>query len=106
MLKRHLDEVIYLVCEDSDEIIFFQSDNGKLDTKADKTWMVLAKILQRFTSAYSSSMNGFVERVFRSVRDLALSMIMAALLPEPNWETADRHACLLACIRPNQSSTG
>ena len=51
-------------------------------------------------------MNGFVERSFRSVKDLARCMLQDAGLPDPYWERACSHSVLIRNILPNQSATG
>ena len=51
-------------------------------------------------------MNGFVERAFRSSKDLARSMMSAAGLPEPYWEKALGYALLILDCMPNKSCTG
>ena len=106
ILQKHYDEVILFCNLGEEEIIFYQSDNGELDTSGVKTWMKTKHALQRFTSPYSSSMNGMAERSFRSVRDLGLSMTMHAGLPPPYWQKACQNACLLLCIMPNQTADG
>ena len=95
-----------LTFDDREEIIFFQSDNGQLDTTEVKGWMRKGNAIVRFSSAYHPNMNGFVERAFGSTNALARSMLAAAGLPDPYWEKASRHAVLMRCIMPNQTATG
>jgi hypothetical protein len=95
-----------LTFDDREEIIFFQSDNGQLDTTEVKGWMRKGNSIVRFSSAYHPNMNGFVERAFGSTNALARSMLAAAGLPDPYWEKASRHAVLMRCIMPNQTATG
>ena len=105
ILNQHYDEVISF-CDLHSEILFFQSDNGELDTTNVKTWMRSKHALQRFTRPYCPSMNGMAERAFRSIKDLALCMMMHAGLPPPYWEKATGHACLILDIQPNQTADG
>ena len=52
-------------------------------------------------------MNGFVERAFRSVKDLARCMITHAGLPDDYyWDKAISHACLIKNIMPNATMNG
>jgi hypothetical protein len=77
------DVLSFLTFDDTDEITFFQSDNGQLDTDKVKSWMRKGKAITRFTSPYHPNMNGFVERSFGSTNALARSMMAAAGLPDP-----------------------
>ena len=108
VLNQHYEEVIIFVRgeNDSTSIIYFQSDNGELDTINTKAWMMRKRAIQRFTNPYTPSMNGMPERAFRSITGLALSMMMSAGLPPPYWEMASRHACLILDIQPNRTKTG
>ena len=51
-------------------------------------------------------MNGFVERAFRSVKDLARSMLASAGLPDPYWKKTNKYATLIRNILPNQTKDG
>jgi len=63
-------------------------------------------IINQYTYPYHPEMNGFVERSFRSTKELARCMMNAAGLPDPYWEKASRHATLIRNILPNQTATG
>ena len=98
--------LVTLTFDDNEEIIFFQSDNGQLDTNEVKSWMRKGRAITRFGSPYHPNMNGFVERAFGSTNALARCMLAGAGLPDPYWERASRHAVLLRNIMPNQTSDG
>jgi len=72
--------------EIADEIIFIQSDNGQLDTTNVKAYIRRHGVYQRFTLPYHHNMNGFIERAFRSMNDMARSMMIHAGLPDPYGE--------------------
>jgi len=107
ILNRFRDEVLSILnFDDTEEIMFFQSDNGQLDTIEVKGWLTKGKSIGRYVSPYHPNMNGFVERAFGSTNALARSMMAAAGLPDPYWEKASRHAVLLRNIMPNYSADG
>ena len=89
-----------------DVFTFIQSDNGQLDTNQVKAWIRKNKIFSRFTPPYHHFANGFVERAFRSINDLARCMLEQAGLPEPYWEVAVSYAVLIRCILPNRVGNG
>ena len=60
----------------------------------------------RFSLPYHHFTNGFVERAFRSINDLARCMLEAAGLPEPYWEVAFCYAVLIRNILPNSVDGG
>ena len=63
-------------------------------------------IINQYTYPYHPEMNGFVERSFRSTKELARCMMNTAGLHDPYWEKASRHATLIRNILPNQTATG
>ena len=69
-----------------DEIIFIQSDNGELNIDEVSAFTRAGGIFQRFIHTYHPNMNGFVERAFRSIKELAHCMMLHAGLPDPYWE--------------------
>ena len=89
-----------------DEIIFIQSDNGELNTEKVRAFTRKGGIFQRFIHPYHPNMNGFVERAFRSMKELARCMMLHAGLPDPYWEKATYYALRLLDIMPNQSPNG
>ena len=106
VLNLFVKDVLSQLSLDSDEITFIQSDNGQLDTTAVKSLLCKRKLFSNFISAYHPNMNGFVERAFRSVKDLARCMMQSASLPDPYWEKAFGHTVLLRNIMPNQTVHG
>ena len=89
-----------------DEFRFIQSDNGQLDTNQVKGWIRKNRMFSRFTPPYHHFANGFVERAFRSIYDLARCMMESAGLPEPYWEVASSFALLIRNILPNKVNGG
>ena len=96
----------YVKIDYSDEIIFIQSDNGELNTDGVRAFTKKKGIFQRYIHPYHPNMNGFVERAFRSMKELARSMMLHAGLPEPYWEKATSYALRLLDIMPNQGHNG
>ena len=106
VLKLFADEVLSTLQREDDEFIFLRADNGQLDTIGVKAYTRKQGVITQFIQPYHPNMNGFVERSFRSVKDLARCMLLGAGLPEPYWERAQHHARLIRNILPNQSATG
>ena len=106
ILNKFAEDVLSTLDLEADEITFMQSDNGQLDSNGVKSWLRKRRIFSKFISPYHPNMNGFVERAFRSIKDLSRCMLSAAGLPDPYWEKATSHAVLLRNIMPNQSSQG
>jgi hypothetical protein len=100
------EDVLSTLDLDADEITFMQSDNGQLNSTGVKSWLRKRRIFSKFISPYHPNMNGFVERAFRSIKDLSRCMLSAAGLPDPYWEKATSHAVLLRNTMPNQSKEG
>ena len=106
ILKKFEEDVLSTLDLDADEITFMQSDNGQLNSTGVKSWLRKRRIFSKFISPYHPNMNGFVERAFRSIKDLSRCMLSAAGLPDPYWEKATSHAVLLRNTMPNQSKEG
>ena len=87
-------------------MIFIQSDNGELDTTGVKAYTRKAGIFHRFIHPYHPNMNGFVERAFRSIKDLARCIMIHAGLPDPYWQKASKYSSFLLDIMPNQGPDG
>jgi hypothetical protein len=105
ILELFYNEVLCYL-PNTDEFRFIQSDNGQLDTNLVKGWIRRNKIYSRYSPPYHHFTNGFVERAFRSINDLARCMLQSAGLPEPYWECAFCYAVLIRNILPNQVSSG
>lgn len=45
--------------------------------------------------SYSPETNSKIERVWRTIHDMATAMLLQMKLPEQYWELAQRHACLI-----------
>jgi len=86
--------------------LFIQADNGQIDSNNVIAWLRKNGIYTRYKHPYHPNMNGFVERAFRSIKDLARCMLHHAGLPEPYWEKAIAHACLIRNIMPNATING
>ncbi|NDB89177.1 MAG: hypothetical protein EB164_09815, partial [Thaumarchaeota archaeon] len=105
VLNIFADQVLTMLPE-SDDMRFIQSDNGQIDSNNVKGWIRQKRLMNRFIHPYHPNMNGFAERAFRSIKDLARCMMHHAGLPEPYWEKATNHACLIRNIMPNQTQNG
>ncbi|NDF27778.1 MAG: transposase, partial [Nitrosopumilaceae archaeon] len=99
-------EQVLTMLPESDDMRFIQSDNGQIDSNNVKGWIRQKRLMNRFIHPYHPNMNGFAERAFRSIKDLARCMMHHAGLPEPYWEKATNHACLIRNIMPNQTQNG
>ena len=105
ILEIFYQEVLSYLPETT-ECRFIQSDNGQMDTNNVRFWLRRNKIYSRYTLPYKHFQNGFVERAFRSIKDLARCMKADAGLPEPYWEKAFCQACLIRDIMPNSTKDG
>ena len=84
--------------------VFLRSDS--FDTHDMHAYCRKKGVFNQYTHPYHPSMLGFVERSFRSVKDLSRCMLQGANLPDPYWEKGNRHATLIRNILPNRSATG
>ena len=91
---------------ENDTLTFLRSDNGQLDTHGVRAYCRKKSIFNQYTHPYHPNMLGFVERSFRSVKDLSRCMLQGANLPDPYWEKGNRYATLIRNILPNRSATG
>ena len=105
ILELFYTEVLAYLPETT-ECRFIQSDNGQMNTDKVRFWLRRNKIYSRYTLPYKHFQNGFVERAFRSIKDLARCMLADAGLPEPYWEKAFCLACLIRDIMPNSTKDG
>jgi hypothetical protein len=85
----------------NDDIIFIQSNNGELNTAGVTAFTRSGGIFQKFIHPYHPNMNGFIERAFRSMKDLGRCIMLHAGLPEPYWQKATSYALRLLDIMPN-----
>jgi len=106
ILKEHMSNAAFMTLKENDDVIFFQSDNGEMDTKGVRSYLMRSGAIQRFTNPYHPEMNGMAERAFRTINELSTSMMVHAGLPDPYWEEATRYAALITNIVPNQTDSG
>ena len=81
-------------------LVYMNSDNGEMASKAVQKRLAAAGIVSRFTCPYTPEQNGMAERANRYIDEAACTMLAAARLPEAFWEEASRHATLLTNIVP------
>ena len=62
------------------------------------------KIVQQFSAPYAHESNGFAERKFQTLADVARALIHTADLDNVYWPYAWEHACLLSNVMPTKSS--
>ena len=105
ILQRFNKDVLSSI-PDREDIIFIQCDNGQIDDKNVVAYLRRNGAYIRYTHPYHPNMNGFVERAFRSVKDLARCMMTHAGLPDNYWEKAISYACLIRNIMPNATMHG
>src|SRR6056300_65822 len=79
-------------------LVYMNSDNGEMASKAVQKRLAAAGIVSRFTCPYTPEQNGMAERANRYIDEAACTMLAAARLPEAFWEEASRHATLLTNI--------
>ena len=106
ILKEFCEKHIMPLQRENDTFTFLRSDNGQLDTHGVRAYCRKKSILNQYTHPYHPNMLGFVERSFRSVKDLSRCMLQGANLPDPYWEKGNRYATLIRNILPNRSATG
>jgi hypothetical protein len=103
----HKEVLLRVKLDIGNEMIFIQSDNGELNTEGVQAFTIREGIFQKFIHPYHPNMNGFIERAFRSMKDLARCMLLHAGLPDPPyWQKATSYALRLLDIMPNQSHSG
>ena len=112
MKQRFKENVIGVINEDvgnevlMNQVISIQGDNGELKSKVVKSYLMKSGIISRYTQPHHPEQNGMPERAFRTIYELAVSMLVHAGLPEPYWQFATEFACFVSDITPNQTPDG
>ena len=113
IMKQHFKEnVIGVLNEDVgneallNQVTSIQGDNGELKSKVVKSYLMKSGIITRYTQPHHPEQNGMPERAFRTIYELAVSMLVHAGLPEPYWQFATEFACFVSDITPNQTPDG
>jgi len=83
ILHLFSEQVLIPLQREVDEFTFLRSDQGQLNTKGVRAYCRRGSIINQYTYPYHPEMNGFVERSFRSTKELARCMMNAAGLPYP-----------------------
>ena len=77
------------------QVTSIQGDNGELKSKVVKSYLMKSGIITRYTQPHHPEQNGMPERAFRTIYELAVSMLVHAGLPEPYWQFATEFACFM-----------
>ena len=91
MKQRFKENVIGVLNEDvGNEVLLsqvtsIQGDNGELKSKVVKSYLMKSGVITRYTQPHHPEQNGMPERAFRTIYELAVSMLAHAGLPEPCW---------------------
>ena len=88
------------------QVILIQGDNGELKSKVVKSYLMKSGIITRYTQPHFPEQNGMLERAFRTIYELAVSMLVHAGLPEPYWKFATEYAGFVSDITPNRTPDG
>ena len=110
-MKLHFDTNVVGFVPSNEKVIFhqvssIQGDNGELKTTSVASYLMRKRIVSRYTQPYHPESNGMSERAFRTIYELATSMLVHAGLPEPYWQWATSYACMVIDITPNQTLDG
>jgi len=84
---------------------YFMSDNGEMASEKVRAFVRQNGYFSRFTPAYHSEWNGFVEVRIRMCKSISKCLLAGAKLPEPFWEHSDKHAVFLIGILPPCDTT-
>jgi hypothetical protein len=79
---------------------YFMSDNGEMASEHIRCFVRKNGYFSRFTPAYHSELNGFVEVRIKMCKSISKCLLAGSKLPEPFWEYSDRYAGFLICILP------
>ena len=93
IMKLHFETSIAGFVQHDDEVVYhqvtsIQGDNGELKTTSVASYLMKKGIISRYTRPYHPESNGMPERAFRTIYELAISMLVHAGLPEPYWQWA------------------
>jgi hypothetical protein len=68
------------------------TDGGELHSKNAAKVCAIHNVLQQFTCYNTPENNSIMERVWRTIAEMAIAMLVDSGLPETFWEEARRHA--------------
>ena len=72
--------------------VFVHSDLGELSSQAAKDFATEHGIYLTYTAAYTPELNSIIERVWRTITDSAVAMLLHARLSESYWQFARQTA--------------
>eukprot|EP01038_Epipyxis_sp_PR26KG_P014695 gene14695-19743_t len=96
IVKDFLNEVIpFCRVQHGLKSFIFQSDNGEFSSNAVREMVRSHGGTPQTSSAYCPELQSMIERVWRTIHEMAATMLGASKLPEPFWEYAVLYAVQL-----------
>ena len=73
-------------------MIFVHTDNGEFNSKEIHDYLLVHGVYSMLTCPYTPQHNAVIERIWRTITEAAIALLLTAELPETYWQEARKCA--------------